>query len=69
MIPKSGYRFSEKIMLKQEVERDDDSKRSHRALSDRRSAAARTAEELAKALSAYGLTSGEAMSLTIGTQD
>src|SRR5215218_4269704 len=30
---------------------------------------ARTAEELAKALSAYGLTSGEAMSLTIGTQD
>ena len=24
MIPKSGYRFSEKIMLKQEVERDDD---------------------------------------------
>src|SRR4051812_16537586 len=32
MIPKSGYRFSEKIMLKQELEQDDDSKRSHRAL-------------------------------------
>jgi hypothetical protein len=30
---------------------------------------ARTAEDLAKALSAYGLTSGEAMSLTVGTQD
>src|SRR5215213_2957580 len=27
---------------------------------------ARTAEDLAKALSAYGLTSGEAMSLTVG---
>src|SRR5215208_6835167 len=33
MIPKSGYRFSEKIMLKQRGERDDDSKRSHHALS------------------------------------
>jgi DNA-binding winged helix-turn-helix (wHTH) protein len=32
MIPKSGYRFSEKIMLQNEVERDDDSKKSHRAL-------------------------------------
>jgi hypothetical protein len=30
---------------------------------------ARTAEDLAKALSAYGLTSGEAMSLTVGTED
>jgi len=26
MIPKSGYRFSEKIMRQQSVERDDDSK-------------------------------------------
>jgi DNA-binding winged helix-turn-helix (wHTH) protein len=33
MIPKSGYRFSEKIMLKDEMERDDDSKKSHHALS------------------------------------
>jgi len=32
MIPKSGYRFSEKIMPNKEVERDDDSKRSRRAL-------------------------------------
>jgi hypothetical protein len=33
MIPKSGYRFSEKIMLKQaRLERDDDSKISHPAL-------------------------------------
>src|SRR4051812_37244543 len=32
MIPKGGYRFSAKIMLKQRVERDDDSTRSHRAL-------------------------------------
>jgi len=33
MIRKSGYRFSEKIMLKQKkIERDDDSKKSHRAL-------------------------------------
>jgi hypothetical protein len=33
MIPKSGYRFSEKIMLHEELERDDDSKKSHHALS------------------------------------
>jgi adenylate cyclase len=32
MIPKSGPRFSEKIMLKQDIERDDDSKRSRPAL-------------------------------------
>src|SRR5437667_9483993 len=32
MIRKSGYRFSEKIMLKQKIERDDDSKKSHHAL-------------------------------------
>src|SRR5258705_10698694 len=32
MIRKSGYRFSEKIMLKHKIERDDDSKKSHRAL-------------------------------------
>jgi quercetin dioxygenase-like cupin family protein len=34
MIPKSGHRFSEKIMLQQEAkpERDDDSKKSHHAL-------------------------------------
>ena len=32
MIRKSGYRFSEKIMLKQEIERDDVSKKSHPAL-------------------------------------
>jgi hypothetical protein len=32
MIRKSGYRFSEKIMLKQRIERDDDSKKSHPAL-------------------------------------
>ena len=32
MIPKSGHRFSEKIMLHEQVERDDDSKKSHRAL-------------------------------------
>src|SRR6202521_5197046 len=32
MIRKSGYRFSEKIMLKQKIERDDDSKKSHLAL-------------------------------------
>ena len=31
-IPKSGYRFSEKIMLKQKVGRDDDSKKNHPAL-------------------------------------
>jgi hypothetical protein len=31
MIPKSGNRFSEKIMLKQKVERDDDSKKNHPA--------------------------------------
>src|SRR5258707_8883686 len=35
MIRKSGYRFSEKIMLKQKIERDDDSKKSHRALAVR----------------------------------
>jgi hypothetical protein len=32
MIRKSGYRFSEKIMLKQKDRRDDDSKKSHPAL-------------------------------------
>src|SRR4030088_3171941 len=32
MIPKSGYRFSEKIMLKQRAKADDDSKKSHPAL-------------------------------------
>jgi hypothetical protein len=32
MIRKSGYRFSEKIMLEQKIERDDDSKKSHHAL-------------------------------------
>ena len=32
MIRKSGYRFFEKIMLKQKIERDDDSKKSHPAL-------------------------------------
>src|SRR5262245_62097359 len=32
MIPKSVQRFSEKIMLKQEAERDDDSRKSHPAL-------------------------------------
>jgi hypothetical protein len=32
MIRKSGHRFSEKIMLKQKMERDDDSKKSHPAL-------------------------------------
>src|SRR6267142_6265824 len=36
MIRKSGYRFSEKIMLKQKIERDDDSKKSHPALECRR---------------------------------
>src|SRR6266540_5045192 len=34
MIRKSGRRFSEKIMLKQKIERDDDSKKSHLALGD-----------------------------------
>jgi len=33
MIPKSGYRFSEKIMLNK-LERDDDSKKSHPVLDD-----------------------------------
>src|SRR5436309_13502415 len=33
MIPKSGNRFSEKIRLKQKTKRDDDSKKSHPALS------------------------------------
>ena len=28
---RGGYRFSEKIVLKQKMERDDDSKKSHRA--------------------------------------
>src|SRR5215510_341642 len=32
MIPKSGYRFSEKIMRRDKLERDDDSKKSHLAL-------------------------------------
>ena len=32
MIRKSGHRFSEKIMLKKKIERDDDSKKSHSAL-------------------------------------
>jgi hypothetical protein len=32
MIRKSGNRFSEKIMLKKKMERDDDSKKSHPAL-------------------------------------
>jgi hypothetical protein len=32
MIPKSGNRFSEKIMLKQRLERDADSTQSHPAL-------------------------------------
>jgi hypothetical protein len=32
MIPKNDGRFSEKIILEQEVERDDDSTRSRRAL-------------------------------------
>jgi hypothetical protein len=32
MIPKSGSRFSEKIMLKKELEGDDDSKKGHPAL-------------------------------------
>jgi hypothetical protein len=32
MIRKSGYRFSEKIMLKQKLERDDDPKESHPTL-------------------------------------
>src|SRR5712672_872711 len=31
--PMGGYRFSEKIMLKKKIERDDDSKKSHPALS------------------------------------
>jgi hypothetical protein len=31
MIPKSGNRFSEKIMLHKKLERDDDSKKSHPA--------------------------------------
>jgi hypothetical protein len=33
--PMGGYRFSEKIMLKQKLERDDDSKKNHRALAHR----------------------------------
>ena len=36
MIRKSGYRFSEKIMLKQKIERDDDSKKSHSVLGQAR---------------------------------
>jgi hypothetical protein len=35
MIRKSEYRFSEKIMLKQNMERDDDSKKSHLAARSR----------------------------------
>jgi hypothetical protein len=29
MIPKGGYTFSEKILLQEKLERDDDSKKSH----------------------------------------
>ena len=37
MIRKNGYRFSEKIMLKQKtIERDDDSKKSHPVLAESR---------------------------------
>jgi hypothetical protein len=32
MMPKSGYHFSEKIMLNKNVERDDDSLEDHSAL-------------------------------------
>jgi hypothetical protein len=32
MIPKSGYRFSEKIMLNKKIERDDELKKNHPAL-------------------------------------
>src|SRR5436190_23008924 len=32
MMPKSGHRYSEKIMLPNRLERDDDSKKSHHAL-------------------------------------
>src|SRR5215470_18510544 len=32
MIPKSGYRFSERIIATNNLKRDDDSKKSHRAL-------------------------------------
>jgi hypothetical protein len=32
MVPKDGYRFSEKIMLEQKPGWDDDSKKSHPAL-------------------------------------
>src|SRR5262245_66049033 len=35
MIPKSGYRFSEKIMLRREARADDDSRKSHPALARR----------------------------------
>jgi hypothetical protein len=35
MVPKSGYRFSEKIMLNNRLKRDDDSKKSHPALARR----------------------------------
>jgi hypothetical protein len=35
MIPKSGNRFSEKIMLHKKLERDGDSKKSHPALEPR----------------------------------
>jgi hypothetical protein len=37
MTQKSGDRFSEKVMLKQKVERDDDSKKRHYALKAKRS--------------------------------
>jgi hypothetical protein len=36
MIRKSGYRFSEKIMLKKKIERDRDSKKSHPSLANGR---------------------------------
>jgi hypothetical protein len=32
MIPKSGHRSSEKIMLNNKIEQDDDSKKSHRVV-------------------------------------
>ena len=35
MIPKSGNRFSEKIMLNKKLDRDDDSKKSHPDLESR----------------------------------
>ena len=47
MIPKSDHRFSEKIMLNKKVDRDDDSKRSPRALCRRPRASPRRAKRLA----------------------